>query len=161
MYDQDTPPDTCNVCNASVSFWIDWTEAKTALDEPVSKYMYPRLITIDVNQSAWKAAIMMRDNKVGSVTITQNGIAVGIVTEWDLLQKIVAEDLPAAHVLLRKIMSSPVVSVNVDTPVREAVAIMNEKKFRRLLVTKNGEPVGMITHSELVNRALRTVSADS
>ncbi|MHB8565974.1 MAG: CBS domain-containing protein [Nitrososphaerales archaeon] len=156
VYDQETPPDTCSSCNASVSFWIDWTEAKSPLDEPVSKYMLPRLTTIDINESAWNAARLMRDNNVGSVCVTQNGIPVGIVTEWDLLKKIVAEDLPAAHVLLRKIMSTPVVSVSADTTVRKAISIMEEKKFRRLLVTKNNEAIGMITHSEFVNKAFRS-----
>ncbi|SRR5579875_1247452 len=156
VYDQDTPPDTCSNCNASVSFWIDWTEAKSPLDEPVSKFMQPGLTTIDANQSAWQAAILMRDKNVGSVCVTQDNLPVGIVTEWDLLEKIVAENLPAAHVLLRKIMSSPVVSVSDDTPLRKAISIMEEKNFRRLLVTRNGKAIGMVTHYELINKAFHT-----
>jgi CBS domain-containing protein len=150
VFDQEVPPDTCSGCNAQVSFWIDWTEARTPLDEPVKKYMKEELLTIDINSSAWDAAKLMRDKKSGSVFVTQAGKPVGIVTERDMLYKIVAEDLPAAHVLLRKIMSSPLISVPEDTTAKKAIDIMQEKGFRRLLITRRGEAVGMVNQYDLV-----------
>jgi CBS domain-containing protein len=151
----ETPPDVCPECSAPVSFWIDWSEAITPLDEPVSKYMRRELFTIDLNRSAWDAARMMKEKKVGSLVVTNDGRAVGIVTERDMLYKVVAEDLPAAHVLLRKVMSSPIVSVTTDTPIREAIEIMNSKNFRRLLVTDKGEPVGLISMRSIFTDALK------
>jgi CBS domain-containing protein len=145
----DLPPDSCPVCNANVSFWIDWTEAKSPMDDPVSKFMTSELLTIDINSSAWDAAKLMRERKTGSVFVTQTGKPVGIVTERDMLYKIVADDLPAAHVLLRKIMSSPLVSVNEDTPVKKAIEIMRNHNFRRLLITRNDEAVGMVNEYDL------------
>jgi CBS domain-containing protein len=154
IYEQDTPPDICTKCNANVSFWIDWTEAKTPLDEPVGKYTHQEVMTIDINESAWSAAKLMREKKAGSVFVSQSGNPVGIVTERDMLNKIVAEDLPAAHVLLRKIMSSPLVSVDVESSVRSAMELMRNKGFRRLLVTSNGKPIGVVTQQDLVEKAL-------
>jgi CBS domain-containing protein len=157
VYDQESPPDMCTKCNAQVSFWIDWTEAKSPLDEPVSKFMNRELVTIGINNSAWDAAKLMRDKKIGSVFITQNDQPVGIVTERDMLNKIVAEDLPAAHVLLRKIMSSPLVTVSEDTPVRKAIQLMQDRGFRRLLVTgREGRATGMITQFDLAAVALKS-----
>jgi CBS domain-containing protein len=157
VYDQDSPPETCAKCNAQVSFWIDWTEARSPLDEPVAKFMQRELVTIGMNNSAWDAAKLMRDRKVGSVFVTQNDQPVGIVTERDMLNKVVAEDLPAAHVLLRKIMSAPLVAVSEETPVRNAIRLMQEKGFRRLLVTtREGRATGMITEFELAAVALKT-----
>jgi CBS domain-containing protein len=153
VYDQETPPDICKKCNAPVSFWIDWTDAKTPLDDPVSQYMSPKLVTIDINGSGFEAARLMKDSKVGSVFITQNGTPVGIVTERDVLYKIVAEDLPAAHVLLRKIMSSPLIAVDENSPLRDAMDTMRDKGFRRLLVTSHGKPIGVITQDMLVAKA--------
>lgn len=154
VYEQDSPPDTCKNCNAEVSFWIDWTDAKSPLDDPVSKYMNRELVTIDINNSSWEAAKLMREYKVGSVFITQNGNPVGIVTERDVLYKIVAEDLPAAHVLLRKVMSSPLVSIDESQPARKAVEIMRDKGFRRLLVTSSGKPSGLVTQDDLISKAI-------
>jgi CBS domain-containing protein len=149
VYDQDLPPDVCSACNANVSFWIDWTDAKSPLDDPISKYMSPEILTIDINSSAWDAAKLMKEKQTGSVFVTMAGKPVGIVTERDMLYKIVADDLPAAHVLLRKIMSSPLVSVEEETPVKKAVELMRKHNFRRLLITKNGIAVGMVNEYDL------------
>jgi CBS domain-containing protein len=149
VYEQDLPPESCTACNANVSFWIDWTDARNPLDDPVSKYMSRDIPTIDVNSSAWDAARLMRDKKTGSVFVTQGSRPVGVVTERDMLYKIVADDLPAAHVLLRKIMSTPVVSVEEDTSVKKAVDIMRKHNFRRLLITRDGEAVGMVNEYDL------------
>jgi len=149
VYDQEMPPDICTTCNANVSFWIDWTDAKTSLDEPISKFMNRELLTIDINSSAWDAARLMREKKTGSIFVTQAGRPVGIVTERDMLYKIVAEDLPAAHVLLRKMMSSPLVSVDENTSVKKAIELMQEKNFRRLLITRDDVAVGMVNQYDL------------
>ncbi len=149
VYSQDLPPDSCTVCNANVSFWIDWTDAKSPLDDPVGKFMTDELLMIDINSSAWDAARLMRDRKTGSVFVAQGGKPVGIVTERDMLYKIVADDLPAGHVLLRKIMSSPLVSVDEGTPVKNAIELMKKHNFRRLLITRGGEAVGMVNEYDL------------
>jgi CBS domain-containing protein len=154
VYDQEAPPDICKNCNAEVSFWIDWTDAKTPLDDPVSKYMTRELVTIDINNSVWEAAKLMKEYRVGSVFVTQNDNPVGILTERDVLYKIVAEDLPSAHVLLRKVMSSPLVSIDVDSQARKAIELMRDKGFRRLLVTEKGKPAGLVTETDLVEKAL-------
>jgi len=153
VYDQDLPPDNCAACNANVSFWIDWTDARNPLDESVSKYMSRDLLTIDVNSSAWDAARLMRDKKTGSVFVTQEGKPVGIVTERDMLYKIVADDLPAAHVLLRKIMSSPLISADENTSVKKAIELMQQHNFRRLLITQDGEAAGMVNEYDLIANA--------
>jgi CBS domain-containing protein len=154
VYEQEAPPDLCKNCNAQVSFWIDWTDAKTPLDDPVSKYMSQELVTIDINNNVWQAAKLMKEYKVGSVFVTQNDNPVGILTERDVLYKIVAEDLPSAHVLLRKVMSSPLVSIDGDSPARKAIELMRDKGFRRLLVTNKGKPSGLVTQDDLVSKAL-------
>jgi len=111
------------------------------------------LLTIDVNSSAWDAARLMRDKKTGSVFVTQEGKPVGIVTERDMLYKIVADDLPAAHVLLRKIMSSPLISADENTSVKKAIELMQQHNFRRLLITQDGEAAGMVNEYDLIANA--------
>ncbi len=154
VYEQEAPPDICKNCNAEVSFWIDWTDAKTPLDDPISKYMSRELVTIDINHSVWEAARLMKEYKVGNVFVTQNDNPVGILTERDVLYKIVAEDLPSAHVLLRKVMSSPLISIDEDSPTRKAIELMRDKGFRRLLITNKGKPSGFVTQDDLVSKAL-------
>ncbi len=116
---------------------------------------------MDINNSAWDAAKLMRDRGVGSVFVTQNGEPVGIVTERDMLYKVVAEDLPVGHVLLRKIMSSPLVIVSEDTTVSKALEMMTKGGFRRLLVAKNGKAAGIITQYGLAPLALKSTTSAS
>jgi len=115
--------------------------------------MSRELLTIDINSSAWDAARLMREKKTGSVFVTLEGKPVGIVTERDMLYKIVADDLPAAHVLLRKIMSSPLVTVDEGTSVKKALQLMQKRNFRRLLITRNGEAAGMVNEYDLFANA--------
>ncbi|HZW56384.1 MAG TPA: CBS domain-containing protein [Nitrososphaerales archaeon] len=160
VYDQEAPPDICANCNAAVSFWIDWTEAKTPLEDPVGKYMNRQIVMIDINNSAWEAAKLMREKNAGCVFVTNGGQPVGIVTERDILYKIVADGLPAAHVLLRKIMSTPLVSVEEVAPIRKAMSLMKEGGFRRLLVLgERGKAVGMISQQDLLDAALQSTVA--
>jgi CBS domain-containing protein len=137
-----------------VSFWIDWTEAKSPLDDAAGKYMNRELSTIDINKSVLDAGRLMKERNLGEVLVSQNGVPVGILTERDILNKVVAEDLPTGHVLVRKVMSSPLVSIEEDTPTRKAIEIMEEKGFRRLLVTRKGKPIGMITLQQLLKPVL-------
>lgn len=115
----------------------------------MGKYMSRDLLTIDINSSAWDAAKLMREKKTGSVFVTLGGKPVGIVTERDMLYKIVADDLPAAHVLLRKIMSSPLVTIDESTSVKKAIEMMQKHNFRRLLITRDNEAVGMVNEYDL------------
>ena len=119
----------------------------------MGKFMSRELLTIDINSSAWDAARLMREKKTGSVFVTLEGKPVGIVTERDMLYKIVADDLPAAHVLLRKIMSSPLVTVDEGTSVKKALELMQKRNFRRLLITRNGEAAGMVNEYDLFANA--------
>lgn len=155
IFEGETPPDVCPSCHTQDSFWLEWFEFKSSLDHPVSKYMRKELYLIDANQNAWEAAKMMKQHNVGSLVVTVDGRPAGIVTERDMLYKITAEDLPAAHVLLHKIMSSPIVTVSAETPLRKALETMDRHNFRRLLVVENGRPLGLITQRSLIGDTLK------
>ena len=117
--------------------------------------MRKEVYLIDGNENVWEAAKMMKQHNVGSLIVTVEGKPAGIVTERDMLYKITAEDLPPAHVLVRKIMSSPVVTVTPETPLRKALEVMERRNFRRLLVVDNDYPVGLITQRSLIGDTLK------
>lgn len=113
------------------------------------------LLTIDANQSAWEAAKLMKERNAGHIIVTLNNEPVGIVTERDILYKIAAEDLPASRVLLKKIMSSPIISISADSPITDAIKLMAKHKIRRLLVTDNGKPVGTLSQRDIIGDRFR------
>lgn len=139
--DSENPPEECPNCHYSVTFWIEHVE-----DHPstVKDFMRASLLKLDVNESAWEAAKLMKENDAGSVLVTVDGAVQGIVTERDILYKVAAEDLPESNVLLKKIMTGPIISTSSDTPITEAMKLMAKHHIRRLVVIENGKPVGML-----------------
>jgi CBS domain-containing protein len=139
--DSEDPPEECPNCHYSVTFWIEHVEDRPST---VKDFMRTSLLKLDVNESAWEAAKLMKENDAGSVLVTVGGVVEGIVTERDILYKIAAEDLPASKVLLKKIMTGPIVATTSDTAVTEAMKLMAKHHIRRLVVMENGRPVGML-----------------
>lgn len=139
--DSEEPPEECPNCHYSVTFWIEHVESRPST---VKDFMRTSILKLDVNESAWEAARLMKENDAGSVLVTVNGIVQGIVTERDILYKVAAEDLPASKVLLKKIMTGPIVSTTSDTSITEAMKTMAKHHIRRLVVMEDGRPIGML-----------------
>jgi len=110
---------------------------------------------IDANENVWTAARIMKEKNIGSLIVTINGEPKGIVTERDMLYKIVAEDLPPAHIQVHKIMSSPLISVDIETPIRKALEIMTDRHIRHLLVMAEGRTVGLVTQRSMIGETVK------
>jgi CBS domain-containing protein len=105
----------------------------------------PDFLTLPASDSILEAAKRMRDSRHGFVIIGERGAPQGIVTEWDILSKIVAEGTDPKTVTLKDIMISDLVSVDENTGLSVVSQLMTEKGVRRLLVRRGGEIVGVIT----------------
>ncbi len=106
--------------------------------------------TIDLNANVKKGAAVMAKKGIGSLVVVQEGRAVGIVTERDLVSKIIADGLDPAKVLVRDIMSTPLITIQPDAKIAEAARLMNEYKIRRVVVTAaDGSLAGIVTASDL------------
>lgn len=92
---------------------------------------------------------MVKENR-GSVTVTKAGERVGILTERDLLRKVVAKGLDPHLTKVRDVMTSPPVTIDQGRPLREAIDLMNRKGVRRMLVTENGKIVGIFTLRDII-----------
>ncbi len=108
------------------------------------------LITVDENTSVLEAARLMVKRDIGSVVVTRNNERIGILTERDVLRKVVAESLHASFVMVKEVMSSPPVTIPHDRPLREAIDLMNRRRVRRMLVTEHGKIVGIFTLRDIL-----------
>jgi predicted transcriptional regulator len=147
IFEGDAPPEECPFCHYELTFWLEHVEERPFT---VKNFLRTKLLTIEANQSAWEAAKLMRDNKSGSILVTINGEPGGIVTERDILNKVAAEDLPASKILLKKIMSSPIIWVSSDTHIKDAVKLMEKHHIRRLIVMENGRPIGIVSQRTVI-----------
>ncbi len=113
------------------------------------------LIKIDEGRSVFEAAKMMVDNNRGSVVVNRGPESIGILTERDILSKVVAKSLDTRSTKVKDVMTSPPITIDKDRPLREAIELMNRKKLRRMLVTENGKIVGIFTLRDII-RNMRT-----
>ena len=86
----------------------------------------------------------MRSFNIGAVIIMSGDSPTGIVTERDIVEKVVGRRNPD-KTRAEEIMSTPLVTIEADKTREEALEIMKDKGIRRLGVTRNGELVGILT----------------
>ncbi len=96
------------------------------------------------------AAKIMANDQVGYALIADSELILGIVTEWDILYKVVAPGKNPKDVTMGQIMNREVYSAPPDTPTMKITKIMNEKGIRRLLVGSNGKYLGIITSKDII-----------
>lgn len=89
---------------------------------------------------------------IGSIVVVQSDRPVGIITERDILKRIVEPCLAPEALRAREVMSSPVVTINDTASIDEAAKIMAKKRIKKLLVMGNGRLVGMLTFTDIVTQ---------
>jgi CBS domain-containing protein len=102
-------------------------------------------LTVVPEDTVAGAARAMIERGVGAATILEAGVVVGVVTERDVMRKIVAADRDPNVTRVRDIMTSPVLTVNLKTTVAEAAKLMREHHIRHLVVLdEHGKLAGML-----------------
>lgn len=119
----------------------------------VREIMTPTIIGVDVSSTVKEAAELMIERGIGSVVVTEGGKPVGILTERDILKRVVAKALDPSKTRVREVMSSPLITVKPDTYIVDANKLMVEKGIRRLVVVEDDKAVGIVTEKDLL-RAL-------
>jgi CBS domain-containing protein len=119
------------------------------LDMPAGKIARP-IITIDEGAIVFEAAKSMVDNNRGSIVVTRDGKSVGILTERDIMKKVVAKSLDPSSAKVKEVMTASLITIDKDKPLREAIDLMNRKQLRRMLVTERGEVVGIFTLRDIM-----------
>ncbi len=115
----------------------------------VEEVMTKDVVTIEGDKTVLEAAKLMSLNKFSSLVVTNEGKTVGIITERDLVRKVLAEDRDPNKLLIYQIMSTELVTTTSETSIESAATIMTEQKVRRLPVVKDEKLVGIVTASDI------------
>jgi CBS domain-containing protein len=110
-----------------------------ALSENIAKLVSPRdFVTLDEDTLVAEAAKVMRDKDISCVLVVSKNSKepIGIVTERDMLYRVLAKNMGPYKVTLKKIMSSPVITIDQQSSTAEAISLMRSKHIRRLVVTQ-------------------------
>ncbi|WP_371650342.1 MULTISPECIES: CBS domain-containing protein [unclassified Streptomyces] len=113
------------------------------------------LMTVDVrcipaSETLDRAAQLMRDHNIGALPVKgSDGTLTGIVTDRDIVVKVLAAGKDAADVTAGDLADGKPRTVSADADAAEAVRVMSDARIRRLVVVDDGEPVGVITEADL------------
>ena len=105
--------------------------------------------TASPDMNAADAAALMKQYDVGVIPVTEGEDLVGLVTDRDLVMRVLAEREDATAVRLGDIVTRSPVTVSPDTRISEAREVMAEHKVRRLPVVKNDRLVGILSLGDL------------
>jgi CBS domain-containing protein len=116
----------------------------------VRDIMVRNVKTVRTDDSVHAAVVKMNKFQIGSVIVTNNGRAVGIITERNILERVVEPRLDPGTIWAKDIMSSPLVTVDPNDVVEEAAKIMAQKRIKKLPVVDGDKVVGVISTSDIV-----------
>ncbi|MFQ5969172.1 MAG: cyclic nucleotide-binding/CBS domain-containing protein [Nitrososphaerales archaeon] len=119
------------------------------MDKKVKEVMNKDVAKIESDKSVLDAARLMADKGVGCVVITSGIKALGIVTERDLVSRVLVEPFDPSKVLVRDIATTPLFKISPDQTVKEAAELMVKYKIRRLPVVDKDMLIGIITANDL------------
>jgi len=98
-------------------------------------------VTVGPAATVFAAAQAMVERNVGAATVVDGTRLLGIVTERDLMQRVIAADRDPRTTSVRDVMSSPALSIGLNTSVAEAAALMRDKHIRHLVVVDDSQIV--------------------
>jgi len=120
-------------------------------DAPVEQVMRSPPLTALFSDTVSTVVDRMLTYDIGAVVVESGGQPVGIITERDILQRIVKAGRDPARTLAKDVMTSPITSIEVTKNVKDALKLMREKNVRRLGVTKAGRLIGIVTERRLLD----------
>ncbi len=117
---------------------------------PLAVMMNRDIKKISPDAKIRELAQLMRDKKIGSALVEQGGDYIGIASETDLVRKGLAEGLNPDQAIVRQVMSSPIITIDINRSVADANDLMAKRGIRHLPVTELGKIVGIISVRDLV-----------
>jgi CBS domain-containing protein len=115
----------------------------------VKDIMTKDVVTIESNRTAFDAAKVMAEKELGCVIVVVQAFPVGIITERDIVRRIVAKRA-SFDTKVTDVMTKTLITVEPETSIREAARIMSSNKIRRLPVLKQNKLVGIVVASDFV-----------
>ena len=127
---------------------------RPAAVEPIRKMMTSGPPIVDPNTTVAEAVKIMKQQGSSSVLVGEPGSVKGIVSEADIVRRVVAPEKDSANVKVDQIMTSPLISVDIATPVYEIYRTMADHHIRHLLITDGGKQIGFISVKDLIAKPI-------
>src|SRR3989337_3723878 len=127
------------------------------LNEPVSKYTDHSMTTIDSHFKVSDSAKAMVDSNVESILIFEDSKIIGIVTIKDIFRDVVAKGKDPTKLTLKEIVHKSIIKIHKDAKVKDAIDLMNKNDIRRLIVTNEERPIGIISQKTVIRNLWKKI----
>ena len=117
----------------------------------VGQLMKTDLASVQVGTTVSAAAVVMRQRAIGSVFVERHEELVGIVTESDIVRKVLGINHSPERIFVEEIMSAPIIGIEDSRPIVEAADLMENHRLRHLAVTKSGAIIGVLSVRDLLH----------
>ncbi|MCD6154796.1 MAG: CBS domain-containing protein [Candidatus Verstraetearchaeota archaeon] len=115
----------------------------------VKDYMRKDIITVDSGVSIHEAVKIMKNRESDYLIVLKDGNPIGIITEEDLVRKVLAEERDPRETSVDEVMTSPLITIEPEACLSEAAELMGERNVRKIPVVKDGVIYGIITSKEI------------
>ena len=112
--------------------------------------MTSNVLTVDPGTSVADAAHLMTKFKIGSLIVKSNSEPEGLITESDIISKVVSKDLKASDITVGTVMTRNLISISPGSELNEAARVKAKNNIRRLPVVNEGTLVGILTSSDVL-----------
>lgn len=130
------------------------TAPSDKLTIPIRRFITKRLISVDQDSTIREGASRMVEFDISSVGILDDEKVVGIVTDSDLKKRVLSAG-KSPDDLIKDIMTSPPITVDVNSTIETVLDIMSRDQIKHVLVTERGEVIGITTLKDLKNLDLQ------
>ena len=112
--------------------------------------MTSSVITADPKTTIANAAVLMSRFKIGSLVIKSETEPEGIITESDIIEKVVSKNILASEITIGQIMTKNLILIDPGSELNQAARLMAKNNIRRLPVVHNGNLVGILTSTDVL-----------
>ena len=110
--------------------------------------------TVNGSEPVSEIASLMVNCNIGAVIVMRDTEPLGIVTERDLVRRVIYAEKDAREIVAQEIMTAPLITISYDRTIEEALEIMQHNHVRRLVVLKGESAVGLLTERRLLSAKL-------
>ena len=122
----------------------------SAIQRPLAVMMSRQILTVPPTAPVVEVARMMREARIGALLVAEGSRYVGVVSETDLVRKVLAGGGDAGHIPASEVMMAPIITIEIDRSAHEASDLMAERGIRHLAVTEDGRIVGILSVRDLL-----------
>lgn len=116
----------------------------------IEDIMVEEVITVEVDATVMKAVKLMNKHEIGCLIVTKNRKPIGILTERDLLKRVLAKFRDPEKIRVGEVMSAPLMFVDLNMNVEDAVKFILKEEIKKLPVVRKGKLLGLVTLTDLV-----------